>query len=342
MLLLLLSLVAVVAISWYATKWLIGRLSEKGIVDVPNERTLHQGAIPRGGGLVIVATLLLSLVVMAALTSRYQFFLSLFAIVSSWSTLSWFDDRFDLSPRLRVASQCVFSIVTIAAFGYVTEIQFSEESFVSLSVFGMIATFIGIMWLSNLYNFMDGMDGLAASQTIIGAITLGIWFWQYGDQGLAIVCFVLAAASYGFLLWNWQPAKIFMGDVGSVTIGAFFSTLLVIAVSRYQLPVISFVLLFWVFVADASATVLHRIVKREKFWLPHRTHLYQRLATLGVAHNKIVIALIMLMLICSIIASITVLHRDTITLGIALVFGLFLLGVLTVVRLKARLTEHSL
>ncbi|NNC99303.1 MAG: hypothetical protein HKN85_03895, partial [Gammaproteobacteria bacterium] len=196
------------------------------------------------------------------------------------------------------------------AFGYITVLQVADGQFYSLSILAPVLSFIGVIWLANLYNFMDGMDGLAATQTIIASITLGFWFWQAGDDHIALSCLILAAASYGFLLWNWQPAKIFMGDVGSITIGAFFAMLIIYGSTRYQLPVISFVLLLGVFVFDASLTIVHRLVKREKIWLPHRSHLYQRLANAGMQHAKIVVALTVLMLVCSMISSITVLDRD--------------------------------
>ncbi len=312
------------ALSWYAVKHLIAMLIQRNIVDTPNDRTLHHGIIPRGGGLAIIALLVLATLVVGFISGRVAMFFAISISLLAWSSLSWLDDQFDLSPRRRWLIQCVFAVLSVITFGAVDIIHLSSERYLVLPLLGAAFSVVGVLWLVNLYNFMDGMDGLAAAQTIIASATLSFWFWQYGDQGLAIICLVLAAASYGFLLWNWHPAKIFMGDVGSITIGAFFSTILLIAVSRYDFPVISFILLFAVFVADASVTILRRLFRREKIWLPHRSHYYQRLANMGFSHSKIVIGLIILMSISSLNASTTLIYRDTIPLSVFLEFILLL------------------
>lgn len=305
-------------ISWFVVKQLITALTRRNIIDTPNERTLHSGGVPRGGGLAIVACLMTSIIVLGILSARYAMFSALFISVLAWSSLSWLDDQFDLSPNRRWYVQCFLAVLSVVAFGAVETVQINAELVLPLSLFGFVLSVIGVLWLTNLYNFMDGMDGLAASQTIIASSTLAFWFWHYGDQTLAISCLVLSSASYGFLLWNWHPAKIFMGDVGSISIGAFLATLLLIGVSRYDLPVISFILLLSVFIVDASVTILRRLLKREKIWLPHRSHYYQRLANLGFSHSKIVIGLIVLMSISSLIATTTMIYRDTIILGAAI------------------------
>lgn len=312
-------LTVVVFISWWATRVLIKVLLKHQIVDTPNDRSMHQGRVPRGGGIVIVVCLLLALIVVGLVSQRYQVFGTLVILVLAWAMLSGWDDRYDLSPRKRMLFQLIFAYVGIAALGYVSTIQLNASSAVWIASFGAFATFISIIGLANLYNFMDGMDGLAAAQTIIASLTLSFWFWQAGDPQLGLVCLVLGAASYGFLLHNWQPAKVFMGDVGSVTIGAFFALMIVFANTRYQIPVLSFVLLFAVFVFDTSVTMVRRIIRREKIWLPHRTHFYQRLALAGVDHSRVVIAATILMVFCSMIASYTVIDHDRIPSGSAVV-----------------------
>ncbi len=301
------------AISWFAIIYLRQRLLSRQIVDVPNERTLHEGAVPRGGGIVIIACLLVSLTG-TALFDRPQTFIALSLLTLGWAGLGWRDDQHDLSPRRRFSLQILLSILTIFLFGAVSYLELSSTYTLHLGVLGVIASFVGILWFANLYNFMDGMDGLAASQTIIAALTLAFWFSQLGDQSMAVVCVVLAAASYGFLLHNWRPAKIFMGDVGSVTIGAFFATLIVIASTRHQIPVVLLVLLFGVFVADGTVTLFSRLLKGERIWLPHRHHFYQRLAMLGFDHAKIVVVYIFLMILCSVLASLAMADHDRILL----------------------------
>lgn len=333
---LLLALLIIGVFSWWAVGVLIQYLRSISVVDTPNERSLHQGQIPRGGGLVIVTLLLLSLLTMAIATPRSITFLALFVLTLAWAVLSWVDDRTDLSPRRRLLFQLGFAACTVAAFGWVNTLQISSYSYISLSWFGLICTFIGVLWLSNLYNFMDGMDGLAASQTIIAATTIAFWFWQAGDTALAICCMVLAAASYGFLLRNWHPAKVFMGDVGSITIGAFFATMLIYGQSRYQIPAISFVLLLAVFVFDSSVTILKRIWRREKFWLPHRSHYYQRAALLGFNQGAVTVASVVLMIVCAMIASVTVLYHDRIAIAALAVLMLLMAAAWGVALLEAR------
>jgi UDP-N-acetylmuramyl pentapeptide phosphotransferase/UDP-N-acetylglucosamine-1-phosphate transferase len=207
--------------------------------------------------------------------------------------------------------------------------------YVALGLFGAAVTLCGLIWLSNLYNFMDGMDGLAASQTIIAALTLAVWSLQLGDYGLTILLLVLAAASYGFLLHNWHPASIFMGDVGSTTIGAFFGTVIVILNVRYGVPVLALVMVFAVFVLDATVTLLRRVVRGEPFWLPHRSHYYQRLAALGLNHSKIVLIYIVLMLFCSMLATLAATGHARIPITCLCVVGVLGAGMALVTRLEA-------
>lgn len=325
-----------VATSYLGLKALIGYLTNQDIVDRPNDRTLHKGAIPRGGGLIIVAHWLGALVLAALLSGRYQMFAGLMLVSLMWAILSWWDDRHNLSPRIRFGTQTLIAILTILAFGWVTKAHLGYGFTLSFGWFGAFCTVFGVLWMANLYNFMDGMDGLAAAQTIIGSITIGFWFWQAQDLWFALVCAVLAASSYGFLLWNWHPAKIFMGDVGSVTLGAVFATLLIIGSTRYDFPVVSFILVFGVFIVDSSVTLSRRMLRGESFWLPHRTHYYQRLAALGIAHNKIVLAAIVIMLLCSLNATLCLLYRDMIGLAIIAELALLFSVAATVVLLEYR------
>jgi len=328
--------VTVSVTSWVAIKYLVAYLVKNDVVDRPNERTLHQGSIPRGGGVVIAGFLIISLLVAAVLGDRFAFFAGLALLMSGWTLLAWRDDHQDLSPRFRLIVQILLALLTVTAFGWVDNV----EGF-ALGWFGALITVLGIIWLANLYNFMDGMDGLAASQSIIASITLGFWFFMAANTELAMVCLVVAASSYGFLLWNWRPAKIFMGDVGSITLGAFFATMIVIAANRHDFPVLSLVLVFSIFIADASITIALRALRGEKVWLPHRSHFYQRLGALGISHAKIVSAAIILMLLCSVIATITVLYRDMIELGILLVLVIVFSSVSWVVWLESRYDQNT-
>lgn len=326
--------------SWLATRFLINYLTQNDIVDRPNDRTLHQGAIPRGGGLAIIGSAVAAMIGIAVYSDRLNLFLSLALLTTLWASLSWWDDRADLSPRRRFGIQTILAITTILAYGWVVDIQVAESSWLIINWLGWPLTVLGVLWSANLYNFMDGMDGMAAAQTIIAAVTLSFWFFQANDPHLSFVCAALAAASYGFLLWNWQPAKIFMGDVGSVSIGALFATLIILGVTRYEFSVLSCGMLFALFFTDTSLTLLRRLWRREKFWLAHRSHFYQRLAALDIRHSTIVLGATILMLLCSLIATASMLYRDIILPALASVIALLGLVIVLVVYLE-RVNKNS-
>jgi len=331
-LILLASFFSTALLSWWLVGHLAGYLQRRKIVDKVNERSLHEGSVPRGGGLVIVGLLLLCLISLSAFTERYAILAGLGGVIIAWGSLSWRDDIKPLSERYRLGFHLLFTVAIILLFGHISTIQISASKSLWLAEAGYVVTFIGVIWFANLYNFMDGLDGHAASQTVVASISLAFWFWQLGDTLLTFICLSLAAISYGFLLQNFRPAKIFMGDVGSITLGAFFATLIVYGTVNYQLPVISFVLLFGVFVFDASVTILLRIKRGEKFWQAHRKHYYQRLALAGMGHTRILILQTVLMLFCSLIASISVLYHDRIMFAIFIELLVLVLVAIFVIR----------
>ena len=305
-------------LSWLLLRFLITKLREAKQVDEPNERTLHQGSVPRGGGLVISLTMVLALF-SATIMSTEKLFFSVFTVLMlGWTALSWWEDRAELAPGVRFIPQLLFAVTTIAAFGWINQL-----AGVYLGLFGSAITLVGIIWMANLYNFMDGIDGLAASQAIVASLTLAVWLYFLANPILALVCVMVAAASYGFLLSNWQPAQIFMGDVGSVTLGAFFATLMIILETRHNVPVLSIMLVFGVFILDTSATVLLRIARREPFWRPHRKHIYQRLVQSGLSHQIVTTSSIVLMLGCSALATISLTQHAMIVVFIVIEIAVY-------------------
>ena len=303
---------------WFIVKHLIVVLQRAKQVDLVNERSMHVGAVPRGGGIVISLAMIFALIY-AALSSPQSLFYSAFAtLISAWSLLSWCDDQLDLSPVMRFIPQTIFSIGTIAAYGWVDQL-FG----VQIGLLGAVLTFVGILWMTNLYNFMDGIDGLAASQAIIGGLTFAVWFYFLANPTLALVCLVVAAASYGFLMHNWQPARIFMGDVGSISLGAFFSTCMILVVTRHHAEILSVMLVFGFFILDASTTILIRIKRREPIWKPHKQHLYQRLVQSGFSHQSVTLGGILLMLLGSVLATLSLTHHAMIGFSIAIEIAVF-------------------
>jgi len=305
-----------ILLSWYAVGCLIGYLVKQEMVDLPNHRTLHQGAIPRGGGLVIITGLVISLLFAAALSGRPMLFGVFALLLVGWSSLSWYDDAYELSAKLRLFVQLVICVISVFSFGWVSQVHGPNLFSLPLFYFGPILTIIGLVWMANLYNFMDGLDGLAASQTIVASVTLAFWFFMFGDNALALVLLCLSAVSYGFLIWNWNPAKVFMGDVGSIGLGGFFGLIFIIGVTRYDVSILSFFSLFAVFIVDSTITISMRALRREKIWQPHKKHYYQRLANIGYPHTYIALAELTLMIICSSLATFGLIYHDMIVLSI--------------------------
>jgi len=318
-------------VSWLAIRHLIGYLISKDIVDRPNDRTLHQGAVPRGGGLIIVVGLLSVLAWLAMTSNRQVLFGCLTGVILAWAALSWWDDKYDLSAGFRLLVQLSICIFTVAALGWVNRVYTLD-----LAWLGPILSVIGLLWMANLYNFMDGLDGLAASQTIVASISLAFWFFVYGDNQLALICVVVAASSYGFLLWNWSPAKIFMGDVGSISLGGFFGCVFIFGVTRYDISIISFFALFAVFISDATVTILMRCLRREKIWQAHRQHFYQRLANAGYPHSKIALGSLLLMVISSFFATLGVIERDMIGFSLLAIVSILVAAAVLVIYLENR------
>lgn len=329
------------ALSWFALRRLIIFLLQRQIVDTPNERSLHTGVIPRGGGLVIVAAMVIACLLIAIVSGRIAIFSCFAGLISAWALVSWLDDKHNLPASQRFSAHIGIAVITVLAYGWVNYVQISAQMGIYFGWFGALCTVFGILWFANLYNFMDGIDGLAAAQAIIGSSTIGFWFYYAGDIYFSALCVVIAASSYAFFLHNWRPAKIFMGDVGSITLGASFATLLVLGVTRYNMPVVSFILLFAVFIVDASLTITRRILAGEKFWLAHRTHYYQRLAGAGLGHSNITLGAIGLMSICSIFATLAMVYRDIIGVASVAVLTMMFFVLLAIVRYeKIRLEQH--
>jgi UDP-N-acetylmuramyl pentapeptide phosphotransferase/UDP-N-acetylglucosamine-1-phosphate transferase len=161
----------------------------------------------------------------------------------------------------------------------------------------ILLTLLFTVWMINLYNFMDGMDGFAGGMALIGFSTLA-WLGR-ADESFASICLIVAAASAGYLVHNFPPAKIFMGDTGSTSLGFLAAACSLWGSKSGLFPFWVAILVFSPFIADATVTLLRRVLNGEKFWEAHRTHYYQRLVLLGWGHRRTVLAEYALMLACA-------------------------------------------
>ena len=302
-------LILIFVTSCIAVWALVRYYAQAGRMDVPNQRSMHTIATPTGAGIVLVFFLLLGTIYLFVNLASIQF-LAIAFILTFLAYIGWRDDKNYLSVASRMTSFVVLSLLVILFVGVID--RFSAGNLGSISLPYPIAaalTLLGFIWLLNLYNFMDGMDGLAAIQTIIASagfmvLFLNIAFFNNSffdeltySSALAFLCSILLAATWGFLVWNWSPAKIFLGDVGSLPIGGFFAICCIIAVRELDVSVLSCILILGVFIFDASYTLIARILRGERITEAHRSHIYQRLAAAGVSHPRIVMVYAIKMLL---------------------------------------------
>ncbi len=264
---------------------------KNNILDVPNERSSHTMPTPRGGGLVIVLASLFAYVVYSKITGRH-FSGSYLLGATIIALVSWLDDLFTISFVWRFLIQSLSAILIITALGHFREIYTPFDGNLDLRILGSIITFIWIVWLTNAFNFMDGIDGLAGTQAVTAGVGWLIVGKVSGFDSASVLGGVLAFSSLGFLVQNWYPAKVFMGDVGSAFLGFSFAVLPLIA-EREQaktgsilpfLPLIS-ISLVWLFLFDTVLTFFRRLLKGEKVWQAHREHIYQKLIISGYTHR---------------------------------------------------------
>ena len=232
--------------------------------DRPNARSLHRGAVQRGGGLAVWLGWCAGVL---WLPGTQPWFLPLAAIV----IVSFFDDRYGIPVPLRLFVQLVAAIAWLWLAGPIAD-------FLAAAI--MIAA---IVWMANLYNFMDGSDGLSGAMTVVGFGAYAIAaYWAGSSRAPALLA--LAAAVAPFLLVNWPPARIFLGDVGAVPLGFLAGVFGIEGWREGWWPAWFPFLVFLPFIADASVTLVRRLLGGERVWQAHRDHYYQRLVQLELGH----------------------------------------------------------
>lgn len=267
------------------------------LIDKPNERSLHKRLTPRGGGLGFVAVFLVGWPVALALTTRWPamdvWWLVLLGV--GIAAVSVADDRSPIPATLRLIVHIAFAAGAVTAVGYLRLFDIPFLGHASLGLFGGLLTILWILGLTNVTNFMDGIDGIAGVQGMIAGIGWalgGVWL---GNPEVAIAGALIAGGCGGFLIHNWSPAQIFMGDVGSAFLGFMLAMLPVVAAidavvvnpdAAARLPVFGGILM-WPFIGDGVFTFIRRLRKREDVLKAHRSHLYQRLVLAGRSHARV-------------------------------------------------------
>jgi UDP-N-acetylmuramyl pentapeptide phosphotransferase/UDP-N-acetylglucosamine-1-phosphate transferase len=239
------------------------------IVDHPNHRSMHVRPTPRIGGLGVVTGFALATALLGPGLPALLWGALALVVATSLA-----DDLRGLSPALRLPLHLLAAALAARAVSP------------GMPLGTLLACAIGIAWMINLYNFMDGLDGLAGGQAVFGFGAYALGALHGGDPALATAAAAAAGASLGFLRYNFPPARIFLGDAGSTALGLLAGALGLAGVLRGLWPAWFPVIAFLPFVFDATATLADRILRRRRFWEGHREHVYQRLSLLGFGHLK--------------------------------------------------------
>ncbi len=293
--------VVVFVISASLTYWFCDPASVVYVLDHPNERSLHHRAVPRGGGLAILLAILVGGLGAAWFYSTAALAVMAFGVILVGS-VSFLDDRYSIPLLYRLLAHVV-AVAVFLSQGYILKSLAVPGASLDWSYGAAVAfSLLFCVWLINLYNFMDGMDGFAGGMAVFGFGCFAVMGWLAGHGLFALMNLVIVSASAGFLVFNFPPAKIFMGDVGSSTLG-FLAAAFSLWGDRVGIfPFWVAVLVFSPFIADASVTLARRLMRREKIWRAHKTHYYQRLVQAGWGHRKTVLAEYVIMLGCGITA----------------------------------------
>ena len=273
-------------------------------LDEPNHRSLHTALTPRTGGLAIMLGVLIAFILLGGLWA-------LITIVAGFMLVSLMDDVHGLQVRWRLAIQLLLCI------GFVCFFMLGQPWWV------LLLAVPALVWMTNLYNFMDGSDGLAGGMGLFGFGACALASYGVGDVQLAIMSASVSASCLAFLFFNFHPAKIFMGDAGSIPLGFLAGAIGLYGWQHVLWPMWFPALVFSPFILDATITLLKRALRREKLWQAHREHYYQRLIQMGWGHKKTAIAEYTLMLLIA-ICGLVMLKLSYLWVILLLLFWLFI------------------
>ncbi|KTD47608.1 MraY family glycosyltransferase [Legionella quateirensis] len=271
----------VLLLSYACTKLFCKFAQNSKLIDRPNDRTLHLKPTIRGGGLVFIGLAVISLPYLCYLNAvSLGDWTGLLIGVILLAAISFLDDLNHLSVTIRFAVQCIVALI-ISIFLRPEKLEFIFFSLSNQYVV-FILIFFTVIWAINHFNFMDGLDGFCALQAIF---LLGSYFILFNFYQAAVYqdfCFILITCLFAFLVFNFPPAKLFMGDIGSASLGLIIFSLALIGQQRFQIPLLYWFLLNGLFLFDSTITLVRRIANKERWFAPHRKHAYQRLKQLGL------------------------------------------------------------
>ena len=258
----------------------------RGLVDLPNARSSHRAAVARGGGIPLLLAAAIGFVIAApsrpggrATMATVAMGLLVVASVGLW------DDRRGLSPWRRLVFHGAAAVAVVWVTGGLARLPLPSPADIPIGPAGNALAVLWIVAVINFYNFLDGIDGLAGLQGVVTGTGIALAAW---DPAAAALGSVLAGACLGFLIHNWSPARIFLGDVGSGALGFAFAAAPFLAAPDSRAPAVLFVALsLWLFLADASWTLVRRASRGDRWHQAHREHVYQQLVISGWSHSRV-------------------------------------------------------
>lgn len=257
----------------------------KRMLDVPNTRSSHHTPTPRGGGVAIVVSFYIGICLAwanGALDNEVTW--GIIGAGGVVAAVGFLDDVGNVSPLRRLMVHFIAALwIAFCMDWFPVAILTSYGLHSALFIFFIVL--LSLVWVLNIFNFMDGIDGIASSEAIFIAVSGAFFTGVNGDLGVSLTFAMLAVATIGFLLWNWPPAKIFMGDVGSGFLGIVLASLAFVEITQGRVPLFSWLILFGVFLVDATFTLSIRILNKNKWAEAHCSHTYQKTASI-YGHKK--------------------------------------------------------
>jgi UDP-N-acetylmuramyl pentapeptide phosphotransferase/UDP-N-acetylglucosamine-1-phosphate transferase len=304
--------------------------------DIPNDRSLHQQPTPRGGGLVItllvlIAWLPFSRVLGASAVTHAQW--ALLGCSAMIAAISWLDDLRGLSSLVRLLVHLIAAVIAVYFAGWWSTIRIPWMGEIQIGWAGFVLALFWVVGFTNAFNFMDGIDGIAGGQALVAGLGWAVIGWLNQQPDVCALGLLIAGGSLGFLIFNWPPAKIFMGDVGSAFLGFVLAVLPLLALnSRPDSQLrgydeIAAAAMVWPFVCDAAFTFLRRWRKGENVFAAHRSHLYQRLVLSGFSHRTVTTLYFILAVAGVVMALAWRAQIDAAVLGVPILFAMLVLFV---------------
>jgi len=265
----------------------------QGLLDIPNQRSSHELPTPRGGGIAFVLTGSAGLVGLLLLGSiGTDLFASLLGglVVAAVGLL---DDRHSVNPGVRLSVQAIAALWAVCWLHGLPALQVGR-SILAFGIAGYAVGIVAIVWSVNLFNFMDGIDGIAGSEAVFIAFGgAALTLMTGGSAPVADAALLVGAACCGFVLWNWPPARIFMGDVGSGYLGYMIAVVALAATRANPTALWGWLILSGVFFVDATTTLVRRLLRGERVYQAHRSHAYQWLARRWRSHRRTTLAVLL-------------------------------------------------